>query len=163
MTTEQDISYPSNQEIARVLFQVASLLEMTQDNFYRVRAYRRAALGVLMLRKPVAEYVAADEKPPLPGVGDRIHGRLRDLVNTGHMGVYETLRAEIGEPLASLLAIHGIGPKTAIRLVQELHIGSLADLAEAARAGKIQNLRGFGPKRESSLGRQAEMILDGAA
>ncbi|HZU11645.1 MAG TPA: helix-hairpin-helix domain-containing protein [Chloroflexota bacterium] len=160
---DHDIPYPTNDEIARILFRIASLLEMTQDNIYRVRAYRRAALGVVLLKRPVADFVLDGERPPLPGVGDRIHNRIRELVNTGHMGVYEALLDELGEPLASLLALHGVGPRTAVRLVEELQIASLEDLAQAARAHRVQRLRGFGPKREASLGEQAESLLDGAA
>jgi DNA polymerase (family 10) len=161
--TNAGLTFPTNQEIARILFQVATLLSMTQDNFYRVRAYRRAAFGVLNLPKPYADYVVAGERAPLPGVGDRIRGRLYELVNTGHMGVYEALLVELGEPLASLLAVHGIGPKTATRLVQELSIGSLTELVEAAQAGRIRALRGFGPRREEGLARAAEILLEGAA
>jgi DNA polymerase (family 10) len=159
VSNQTDIPYPTNEEIARILFQIASLLELMDDNTYRVRAYRRAGIGVLLLRRPVAEYVAAGEQPPLPGVGERILQRLHELVNTGQMGVYETFLEEIGEPLASLLAVHGIGPKTAVRLVRELEIGSIGELIEAARAGRIQELRGFGPKRQARLAEQAELLL----
>jgi DNA polymerase (family 10) len=158
-----DIPTVTNEEVARVLFQVASILEMTQDNPYRVRAYRRAALGVTLLPRQLVDYVAAGSDLPLPGVGKRIKGRLHELVNTGKMGVYATLLDELGEPFVSLLALHGVGPKTATRLVNELSIESLSDLAEAAREGKIRKLRGFGPKRETSLGNQAEALLEEAA
>lgn len=162
-TVTPDIPYVTNEEIARVLFQIASLLEMMQANPYRVRAYRRAALGVILLPRQVVDYLGQAEELPLPGVGERIRNRLSELINTGHMGVHETLLEEVGEPVISLLALRGVGPKTAIRLVRELGLTSLHDLAEAARAGKIRELRGFGPKRESQLGEQAEALLSGAA
>lgn len=158
-----EVPYITNQEVARLLFQIASILEMTQANVYRVRAYRRAAFGTLMLPKPLCEYLEAGQRPPLPGVGERIHGRLTELVNTGHMGVYDTLLDEMGEPAASLLALHGVGPKTAIRLVNELGITSMRDLADAAQSGRIRRLRGFGERREASLGSQAESLLEHAA
>jgi DNA polymerase (family 10) len=158
-----DTPYVSNEEVARLLFQIAALLEISQDNPYRVRAYRRAAFRVIALVRPLVSYLGSGEEPPLPGVGERIRGRLQELANTGHMGVYETLLQEIGEPKASLLRLHGVGPKTAIRLVEELHITSLADLVLAARGGRIRMLRGFGPRREENLRRQAEAILEGAA
>ena len=154
----------TNEEVARVLFQLASLLELMQENPYRVRGYRRAALGVLLLPRQLAEYVADDQELPLPGVGERMRGRLVEIVNTGHMGVYETILADLGEPLITLLGLRGVGPKTAMRLMRELQIESLQDLVEAARDGKIQTLRGFGPKREAQIGQQAEtLLLEGAA
>jgi DNA polymerase (family 10) len=159
----QDDLFPTNQEIARVLFQIASILDMIEDNEYRVRAYRRAALGVLLMRRSLAECIIDDEELPLPGVGERIRRRLYDLVNTGHMGVHEALLEELGEPLTALLAVEGIGPKTAVTLIRELQIESLAQLVEAARAGRIRELRGFGPKREESIARHAEELLASAA
>lgn len=160
---ESDTLLLTNDEIAHVLFRIASLLEMMDDNEYRVRAYRRAAIGVLLLRRQVAEYVMEHRDPPLPGVGERIMVRIHELVNTGHMGVYETFLDELGEPLASLLALRGVGPKTAIRLVRELGVNSLAELGEAARTGRIQTLRGFGPRKEAQIAEQVETLLGGAA
>jgi DNA polymerase/3'-5' exonuclease PolX len=152
----------TNREAARVLFQVASLLETMECNPFRVRAYRRAALGVLFLPRNLAEYVQIGEQPPLPGVGERMLEKLSDLVNTGHMGVHETLMEEIGEPMMSLLAVEGIGPKTAIRLVSELGIQSLDDLATAVEGHQIQALRGFGPKREKRIAEAVEDLLGAA-
>jgi DNA polymerase (family 10) len=158
-----DALFATNEEIAHVLFKAASILELLEENPYRVRAYRRAALGVLLLPRQLAEYISLDEEMPLPGVGERLRGRLHELVNTGHMGLYDTLLEELGEPLASLMNMRGVGPKTAVRLVRELGISSLDDLARAAREGRIQALRGFGPKREAQIGHQAEELLEGAA
>jgi DNA polymerase (family 10) len=160
---DPSVPVATNEEVARVLFQLASLFDLMQENPYRVRAYRRAALGVLLLPRQLAEYVAEDEELPLPGVGDRMRRRLMEIVNTGHMGVYETVMEDLGEPMMTLLAVRGIGPRTAIRLMRELQIGSLRELVEAAQEGRIQALRGFGPKREAQLGRQAEELLQGAA
>lgn len=158
-TLTLETPWATNDEIARILFQVASLLELIEGNPYRIRAYRRAALGVLYLPKPLAEYVASHESIPLPGAGDGMQRRLVDLVNTGSMGVYETLLDDVGEPLVSLLRVHGIGPKTAIRLIRELGVGSLQDLVVAAREGRIQTLRGFGAIKETQFRMAAENVL----
>lgn len=161
--TDSHTPYITNGEIARILFQIGALLEMMQCSVYRVRAYRRAALGVLFLPKPVVEYIANDEELPLPGVGERIRGRLHELANTGQMGAYDALLEELGQPLVALLSVEGIGPKTAVRLVSELQIESLQDLLEAAKSHRIRTLRGFGAKREERIGTAAEEILCSAA
>lgn len=158
-----DTPFITNQEIARSLFQVAALLETLESNPFRVRAYRRTALAVLFLPKPLAEYFSRDEEAPLPGVGERMRRKLGELVNTGHLSTHDALLDEIGEPLVSLLSVEGIGPKTAIRLVQELRVSSLKELADAASAGKIQALRGFGPKRESRIAAAVDAQLGSAA
>jgi DNA polymerase (family 10) len=147
----EDTPLITNREVARVLFQTGALLEMVEANPYRVRAYRRAALGILFLPKPVAAYVFGNEQMPLRGVGDGMQQKVADLVNTGHMESHELLIEELGEPLASLLLVQGVGPRTAVRLVSELQVGTLQDLAKAANEGKIRELRGFGPKREARI------------
>jgi DNA polymerase (family 10) len=158
----ETVEFITNQEAARVLFQIGSLLETMECNPFRVRAYRRAALAVLFLPRQLADYICAGEEPPLVGVGDGLRQRINDLANTGHMGVHETLIEEIGEPLASLLTVEGIGPKTAIRLVSELQVGSLRDVAAAAEAHRIQELRGFGPKREERIAHAVDEVLGAA-
>jgi DNA polymerase (family 10) len=155
--------YITNAEIARVLFQIGSLLEMMECNPYRLRAYRRAALSVLFLPKPLVDYFGSQEQPPLAGVGERIRSRLEELVNTGHLGTYEALLEEVGEPMISLLRIQGIGPKTAVRLIGELGITTPEELADAAREGRVRSLHGFGPRREARLGASAQATLEQAA
>src|SRR5579859_7939176 len=157
---DQDTPFVTNDEIACVLFQVASMLSIFHENRFRVRAYRRAALGVLLLPRPLAEYVFENRKLPLPGVGHRLTSHLRELVNTGHFGVYDELLEDFGEPLTTLLTVPGVGPKTAIRLMRELNVDSVRALVEAARDGKIRELRGFGPRSEANLARRAERLLE---
>ena len=158
-----DTPFITNQEIARVLFQIGALLETMEGNPFRVRAYRRAALGVLFLPRPLVDYVASHQDVPVSGLGDRLRQRLYDLVNTGHIDTHTALLDEIGEPMATLLGIEGVGPKTAIRLISELGVGSLEDLRDAAYTGRIQELRGFGAKRQEELGRRAAERLAVAA
>ena len=158
-----DTPFITNQEIARVLFQIGALLETMEGNPLRVRAYRRAALGVLFLPRPLVDYVACHQDLPVSGLGDRLRQRLYDLVNTGHIDAHAALLDEIGEPMATLLGIEGVGPKTAIRLISELGVGSLEDLRDAADTGRIQELRGFGAKRQKELGRRATERLALAA
>jgi len=158
-----DTPFITNQEIARVLFQIGALLETMEGNPLRVRAYRRAALGVLFLPRPLVDYVACHQDLPVSGLGDWLRQRLYDLVNTGHIDAHAALLDEIGEPMATLLGIEGVGPKTAIRLISELGVGSLEDLRDAADTGRIQELRGFGAKRQKELGRRATERLALAA
>jgi DNA polymerase (family 10) len=139
------------------------MLELMEGNPFRVRAYRRAALGVLFLPRQLSDYFGSDEPAPLPGVGERMRKRLGELINTGHMGVQDALLEEIGEPMLSLLAVDGIGPKRAIRLISGLEVSSLQSLAAAARAGRIRELRGFGPRSEARILAAVEAVLGEAA
>lgn len=160
---QTDTPFITNREAARALFQMGALLEIMEGNPFRVRAYRRAALAVLFLPGPLVEYFARDEQAPLPGVGERMRRHLAELVNTGQMDVHSALLDEVGEPMLSLLAVEGIGPKTAIRLISELQLETLEDLATALGSGQVRSLRGFGSRREAQLASAVERLRQTAA
>ena len=151
-----------NSQAARTIFLIAALLEEQGANPYRIRAYRRAAIN--MLRLPVdAGRFAADGELRLPWLGERLRRKLGELVTQGRMRFFEELLAELPAEIRALLSVSGVGPKTALRLVDELQIRSVEDLARAARQHRLQRLRGFGPRREANLGAAAERLLAAAA
>src|SRR5690349_593834 len=99
----------NNRQIAGILFNIATILDMAQDNIYRVRAYRRAARRILALREPAEAIVARGEQLPLPGVGERIRRKLAELIASGGLAFYDELLEDQPEHLRSLLRIDGIG------------------------------------------------------
>ena len=152
-----------NREAARVLFAVAALLEALCANPYRIAAYRRAALGLLRLSAPATDYVNAAGELDLPGLGPRLRRKLGELVTQGRLRFHDDLLAELPQPWRDLLMVPGIGPKTADRLINELGIRGVRDLAEAARQGRLRTLTGIGPIREQQLGLAAASLLDQVA
>ncbi|MCC6175603.1 MAG: histidinol-phosphatase [Chloroflexi bacterium] len=152
-----------NRERARAIFAVASLLETLGANPFRVRAYRRAAVRLLALPADASTYLDERGELDLPWLGPRLRRKLGELVRTGRLSFHDELIAELPRPMRELLAVPGIGPKTAVRLVAELHIRSLRGLAYAARRGRLQTLRGIGPVRERRWGEAAEAMLAEAA
>src|SRR5919205_3855182 len=111
-----------------------------------------------MLALPVEadRFTNADGELQLPWLGPRLRRKLGELVTRGRMQFHDDLLAELPRPLRELLAVPGVGPKTAQRLIDELGIRSVRGLARAARQGRLQKLRGFGPARERRLGLAAE-------
>ena len=153
----------TNRDAARALYAVAALLESEGANVYRVRAYRRAALGLQLLPMGADAYVDGANELRLPWLGQRLRRKLGELVTQGHMQFYDDLVATLPPAKRELLTIQGVGPKTARRLMEELHLESARDVAEAAREGRLRTLRGIGKVREEQLGRAAEAILARAA
>ena len=152
-----------NRDAARIVFVIAALLEEQGANPYRVRAYRRAALGMLRLPEPATRYADANGELQLPWLGPRLRRKLGELVTRGRMEFHDEMLAELPPPYRELLGVPGIGPKTAERLVREIGIGDLAELTQAARAGRLRQLRGIGAVRERQLGEAAEALLARAA
>ena len=148
----------SNRRIANILFNIATILDLAQDNVYRVRAYRRAARRILALREDAAAILARGEALPLPGVGTRIREKLAELIATGRLTFYEDLLEDQPEHIRALMAVEGIGPKTAQRLYDGLGVRTVPDLLRAAEQQQVQLLFGFGAVREASLAQAARAV-----
>src|SRR5579884_1148694 len=149
----------SNQRIAEVLFNIATILEMQQANPYRIQAYRNAARGIMALDEPAAPYLLRGEKPPVPGLGERLHRKLTELVQTGHMTFYDDLCEEsLPEDVRDLMAVPHIGPRIAMRLVGTLGVHSVEQLHEVARKGRLRQHYGFGERSERRLAEGAQAV-----
>ncbi len=142
----------TNQLIAQVLFNIATLLEMQQGNPYRIAAYRNAARGLMGLPVSAAAIIKRGERLVLPGLGERLRRKITEMVTTGRMTFYLDLCAELlPEEARSLMTVAHVGPRTALRLSNYLGIQSVAQLYEAAHAHKLREYYGFGPRSEQRL------------
>jgi DNA polymerase (family 10) len=141
-----------------MLFNIATILDLAQDNIYRVRAYRHAARRILALREDAADIIARGEQLPLPGVGKRIGKKLAELITTGRLGFYEDLLEDQPAHIRALMSVDGIGPKTAQRLYAGLGVRTVGDLIVAAERKHVQTLFGFGEVREASLAQAAHAV-----
>ncbi len=153
----------TNQQIAEVLFNIATLLEMQQGNPYRIEAYRNAARCITILPVPAAEIIRRSERPEqpeLPGLGRRLRHKVAELVTTGRMTFYNDLCEEVlPEDMRRLMTVAHIGPRTALRLSGQLGIHSVADLYEAAHTHQLREHYGFGPRSEQRLEEAALLTL----
>jgi holliday junction DNA helicase RuvA len=80
----------TNSEIARRLQSHARELGRKHDNLYRIRAYRRAAIVVLGLPRPVEE-LQSWELEALPGIGNHISVAIAHYARTGEWKTHEAL------------------------------------------------------------------------
>jgi len=149
----------TNREIARMLFNIATLLDMAQDNLYRVRAYRRAARRILILPEAATSIVERGEELPLPGVGTRIRRKLGELLQSGSMAFYAELLEDQPRHVRHLMDIEGVGPKIAHRLHTELGATTPEDVIAAGEKGKIRALPGFGWRSEARLMESARSAM----
>lgn len=139
-----------NHEIAKVLDEVADMLEIGEDNFFRVRAYRNAARAVRDHPVQIAD-LPAESLRALPGIGADLAGKLATLIATGELPLHRELSRKIPPGLLELRRIPGLGPKRLRLIADRLGIRSAAELKRAAEAGALRTIRGFGPKLEEQL------------
>ncbi len=128
-----------NAEIARVLDEIADLLEI-KGVPYKPIAYRRAAETVNSLSTPV-EGLKPGEIMKLPGIGKSITKKIVELNETGYLPYFEELRRNCPIDFESLLAVEGIGPKTVKLLYQSLNVKDLDDLEEMAKHHQLRRVK----------------------
>lgn len=141
-----------NPDIARLFDEVADLLEIKDENPFRVRAYRNAARVVRDYPRPLADEVRRGaDLSEIPGIGEDLAEKIGAIVTTGELPLHRQLAAKLPSGLLDLLRIAGLGPKRVKLLYSKLKVKSAADLVKALDAGKVQKLTGFGPKMEQNI------------
>jgi len=137
-----------NPDIARLLDEVADLLEIQSANPFRVRAYRTAARTVRDHPERLSDLVQEGTQAlsELPGIGEDLAGKIRTIVKTGSLPLHRQLVRNVPPGVLDLLRIPGLGPKRVKLLLAKLKIRSAADLRRAISGGRVRTLKGFGPK-----------------
>lgn len=146
-----------NGKVADRFETVADLLEVDEASPFRIRAYRAAARVLRGWPRPVQDMLARGEDlTDIPGIGKDLAGKIAEIVTTGRLTLLEELKGRIEPGVAALLELRGIGPKRAKQIREELGVGSLEALEAAARAGRLRELHGIGPKTEAEVLRAVE-------
>jgi DNA polymerase (family 10) len=141
----------TNGDLARIFHEIGDILEVKGELVFKTVAYHRAADAIARAPFDVAASYAAGDRRPIPGVGQAIADKITELATTGHMAMYERLRAEIPATLVDLLRIPGVGPKT-VRIVWEsLGIADLDSLKQAALENRLRELRGISASTEERI------------
>jgi DNA polymerase (family 10) len=149
-----------NADIARVFEDIADLLELGDANPFRIRAYRNAARIIGDLQLDLAASIGrGEELPKLPGIGEDLSGKIREIVTTGHCALLDRLRKKTPSAVTELLRIPNLGPKRVKTLYRGLDVGTLEGLHRAAREGRIRALPGFGEKSELKILQAVETRL----
>ena len=157
----------NNDRVASVFEEVADLLELKEDTFFQVRAYRRVAKEIASLTEDIKDLYVRGHLDQVPGVGKAIHDKIVEIVRTGELQYLNDLRNEFPAGLLQVMRVPDVGPKTAGRLYKELKVTNLQDLKAAAEQHRIRMLKGFGEKTEENIlkgiryleSRQGRMLL----
>lgn len=157
----------NNARVASILEEVADLLELKEDTFFQVRAYRRVAKEISSLTEDIKDLYVRGHLGQVPGVGKAIHDKIVEIIRTGELQYLNDLRNEFPAGLLQVMQVPEVGPKTAGRLYKELKVTNLQDLKAAAEQHRIRMLKGFGERTEENIlkgiryleSRQGRMLL----
>jgi DNA polymerase (family X) len=138
-------------DIARALDEISDYLELSESNRFRALAFERAARSIRALDAEPADLIVRGELLKTSGIGKGTTAIIEDLVRTGTSNYLEELRTRYPPGIFELMRVPRLGLKKIGVLHEKLGIGNLNDLEEAARAGRLAPLAGFGPKTEQSI------------
>lgn len=142
-----------NQELARIFYEISAHLEL-EGVMFKPRAYEKAARGIELLGQDVAalyEKGGLKELEEIPGVGKSIARAIEEFLKSGKVKHYESLKKKYPDIIREISRIEGVGLKGALKLHQSLKVKTIDDLANAARAGQISRINGFGEKSEKNI------------
>ena len=138
-------------QVADILDEIATLLELKGENVFKTRAYRAGARTIESLPEDLGQLVAEDRLSGIPGIGDALRQKITELVTTGHLVYHDELKATFPPGVFELLQIPGLGPKKVKALLEQLGVSDVATLEQACHDHRVAALTGFGAKTEANL------------
>jgi DNA polymerase (family 10) len=139
-----------NNEVEALLQEYADLISITGGDAFKVRAYEKAARAIGGHHTDVSR-LDTKELRKIPNVGKSVADKVTEYFRTGRISAVEDVRARIPAGVREMIAIPTLGPKKAMTLYRELHIASVAELADAIHEERLRGLQGFGPKTEQNI------------
>jgi DNA polymerase (family 10) len=130
----------SNAQIADKLVRLAQLLGNNRENFYKIKAYRRAATSVRNQSESLDEMVRhGDDLTRFPAIGAAIAGAIQEIVLTGGLKKLDTLSVQTTPELLELAAYPGLDPKRILRIYKKLAIASIDELRQRLESGAVES------------------------
>jgi DNA polymerase (family X) len=141
----------SKRDVVRAFDEVAMMLEVIDDNPFRIRAMFNAARAIEDLSEDLNEMLQSGRLLEVRGIGKSTVEKIKSLLETGTFPEYEELKKKVPPGMLEMLRISGLGPKKAKLIHDKLGIDSLEKLEEAARNGWIAELPGMGEKTQTNI------------
>ena len=141
----------TKEEIAGVLEQIATLLELKNENPFKIRAYTNAARAIETFGGNVTDFQDEEALSKIPGIGKSIALKIKELAAAGSLKYLEELSAEFPSEILELFSLPGLGAKKIKALYDKLQISSIAQLQKACETGRVAELPGFGKTTQQKL------------
>jgi DNA polymerase (family X) len=140
----------TNDEIAEQLSFTAKLMELHQENPFKIKSIANAAFRIEKLSEQLSA-MPAGEYEKIDGIGKSISQKIISLFETGTTSELEELKKKTPEGILKMLNIKGLGPKKIHQLWTELGIESEGELLYACYENRLITLKGFGLKTQQSI------------
>jgi len=140
-----------NKSVAKILSELAVMIELTGGNPFSARAHTNGARIVESLSEPVKSIVETGKLSEIKGIGKGLAEKITQLINTGTIDEYVHLKEKLPEGLFDILKLPGMGPKKVRAVYEKLEITSLGELEYACNENRLSDLDGFGEKSQKNI------------
>ena len=148
----------TNRIIAAHFRELANLMELLEENPFKIRSYRNAYQKLRNFEEDLFE-MDQKELEAIPGVGKAISAKIVELKDSGKMATLEKVREKIPEGVVEMLGIKGLGPGRIGKLWKGLEIQSPGELLYACEENRLVDLKGFGKKSQEDIGKKVQYFL----
>ena len=138
-------------DIAGVLDEIATFMELTGENPFKIRAYSAGARILENLTEDLGELIDSGKLADIPGLGEALVDKITTLRRDGVLPFHQKLKASIPAGLLEVMQIPGLGPKKVRALWTQLAVEDLAKLKEVCESGAVAELKGFGAKTQEKI------------
>ncbi|MFZ1702929.1 MAG: helix-hairpin-helix domain-containing protein [Saprospiraceae bacterium] len=148
-----------NNTIAKKIDLLAKIMELYDENPFKIRSYSQAYSVLRKVEKPFST-MDRNELEEIPGVGKTIAEKIEEVIQSGSMLTLEQYLAKTPPGIIDMLNIRGFGPKKVKQIWQTLEIESIGELLYACNENRIASLKGFGMKTQQDLIKTLEYAVE---
>jgi DNA polymerase (family 10) len=147
----------TNKQIAKAFSQLADLMELHQENPFKIKTYQSAYITLRKLDEPLSEMSLA-QLAELKGVGKATAEKIQELLSTGTMSALQKYKDITPPGVVEMLQLSGFGPKKIYQIWKDLEITSLGELWYTCNENRLIELKGFGLKSQLEIKKQIEYL-----
>lgn len=149
----------NNKQIAGKFDLLAKLMELHDENPFKIRSYANAYLSLRKLEGNLAE-MPLNDLASIPGVGVAIADKIKELMATGEMDALKKYQQITPQGIQEMLSIKGLGPKKVKQIWKEMNITTVGELLYACNENRLVAYKGFGIKVQEEIRQKTEYFLD---
>ncbi len=140
----------TNKEIAAYFDRLAKIMELHQDNPFKIRTYKNAYLSIRKTPTPLAE-MSSNDITSIKGIGKNTALKIREIIDNQRLKNLEDFYKKTPKGVIEILGIKGIGPKKVRTIWKELEVESPGELLYACHENRLIELKGFGEKTQADI------------
>jgi DNA polymerase (family 10) len=147
-----------NKPIARTLRLLSQLMELHEENPFKIKSLANAAFKVDKLPFKVAGKSLA-ELEKVDGIGKSTATKIIELLETGTITELKDLLAKTPEGVVEMMGIKGIGAKKVAIIWHDLSIENVGELYYACNENRLIEAKGFGLKTQEEIVKAIEFRM----